>query len=215
MCIIIHKPQETEIDRKLFDQFWQHNADGFGLAVFGNEKIEVQKTLKLKTAWKMFDPYQDQECVLHFRIGTSGGHGIDYCHPHWIVKDRCCLFHNGHLSDFDWQGSGLSDSQTLARGLGVFKSVHSERIEFLSMLKYQKFLIMTIEQEAYKLTRIGDWQEYQGLFVSNLSFTVRRSALFKYDSDPWYRDLKDRAYNDHRCDPFYYSDRYDPYSDPL
>lgn len=186
MCVIIQKPADTKISKELFQAAWTANPHGAGLAIFGESKVIVVKTLKLAKAWKAYQRYADQEMLLHFRIKTSGLTDIDNVHP-FKVSDYEIVAHNGVLHKYDLSKTAC-DSKILARVLGLHSTLE-ERIDLLKDLakSFNKFALMGFDPgtRQYYCHLIGDFQEHEGLKCSNLYFlpTHNRPNQYIFDDE--------------------------------
>jgi glutamine amidotransferase len=105
MCIAIINTAEGEaISKRKFQQCWENNTHGGGLAAVINGKLTVEKELKDWTRlWKVYRKWRNDKelnIMLHFRISTHGSRSYDNCHPFMVNKDLA-FCHNGIISKVD------------------------------------------------------------------------------------------------------------------
>ena len=99
MCIIIVKPAGQALSKWVLKNSWENNGDGSGFVYARDGKLVIVKELhKFKRFWRIYQSHGlDQDnVVLHFRIGTSGHHNLDNTHP-FLIDDNHALAHNGIL----------------------------------------------------------------------------------------------------------------------
>ena len=126
MCIIaVQTTKEKTVPREEFDACGSSNKDGFGIMYAKGGDIVIQKTLEYKNAWDMYQEAIASEAypiVLHWRIGTGGGKGLNMCHPFTDDKRDWALVHNGIMYATQENTNIESDTSWFAREI-VSKSV--------------------------------------------------------------------------------------------
>lgn len=99
MCLLIHKPKDTELPPALLDAAVAFNPHGFGFMGFGGDGLVIRRRARtsLKELHKLYETFRGQECVLHLRYGTSGKVGSTNTHPLRITRD-IYMAHNGTIN---------------------------------------------------------------------------------------------------------------------
>lgn len=116
MCVIIHKPENTKLNREKFEQCWRRNAHGLGFHSVKDGLWYTKKGLMdMEEAWKEIEPFTDTsaDSVFHFRIQSRGGVSPELTHPFECGNERY-LFHNGTVKIFPHL-NGDSDTAGLAK----------------------------------------------------------------------------------------------------
>lgn len=98
MCLAIYKPAGVVLDNEDFRNGFRSNSDGAGFAVARKGEIIVQKGFFVFEEFlSAYEPFKEEQCLIHFRIGTAGGKTVENCHP-FGVSEETALIHNGILS---------------------------------------------------------------------------------------------------------------------
>lgn len=102
MCVIVHQPPTTYVDKKEARNMWKRNSDGAGFA-FINDDLEIitDKAMNFQEFWNKFESARSAnrkaEFLLHFRIATSGKVGLPNTHP-FRIDEHTVMAHNGMLN---------------------------------------------------------------------------------------------------------------------
>ena len=110
MCVIIYKPEEAVVSKKLFDQCWKLFSHGGGYAVWNGGRWVYEKGFMEKKefyeAVKEFIHSENTRVILHFRFATEDAEGKrnilpEFTHPFEIqLQDtKALLFVNGRFSE--------------------------------------------------------------------------------------------------------------------
>ena len=110
MCVIIYKPEEAVVSKKLFDQCWKLFSHGGGYAVWNGGRWVYERGFMEKKefyeAVKEFIHSENTRVVLHFRFATEDSEGKrnilpEFTHPFEIqLQDtKALLFVNGRFSE--------------------------------------------------------------------------------------------------------------------
>jgi predicted glutamine amidotransferase len=163
MCRILFKKDNTILfDKVELEESYRSNPDGTGLLYYDSvaDKMVVKKWLSKTPFETIYKKIQEVEsmpnakCVgVHFRIGTSGGKGIEQIHPIHIDGDKY-LFHNGVCREFE-VNNNASDTQWIAW-----------------FLKDKKFELKEIDNEINK-------HIYENIFSGNKLLIVEKDK-FKF-----------------------------------
>jgi predicted glutamine amidotransferase len=213
MCIIAIT-KDRMLTQEEFENCWNHNPDGFGMAWHslyknGKQAINyVKGKMEHDEAWKLYQGIKNTQMILHFRIKTAGDVCSELTHPFLIspTSPNCLeyrgdipiLFHNG--SQYSWQDDcldyvlksekrvtgNMSDSRWIAMDIGSRTDKHEIIIEMLQQ-KQGKFVLM----ETKKITYIGDFTEEDGVFFSNTTYKTARSYKTKKSYYGNYYDYDD------------------------
>lgn len=100
MCIAIYKDVNKIIPLEYLEQSFKSNPDGAGFMYVENKKLHLKKGFfSFADFWKEYEPHQEKQAVLHFRIKTHGAVNETNCHPFHINKSMGFV-HNGIISGF-------------------------------------------------------------------------------------------------------------------
>lgn len=241
MCVIVSKDKGVELpSKKLLRACWDRNPDGAGI-MFNNEKgkVEVHKGfMDFKSLWDFLEvlgrrlDIKNTAVVIHFRIGTSGKNDAPTCHPYplsnKVDKLRCTDFtseiavaHNGIISDFVERNSILNDTQNFIRY--VLYPMYRINKHFIEKDEGRGLVYTLTNKGRYNrfafldgngnITRIGDWQNDNGVYYSNLNHVPKRivqpsfATFYKKNKiDYEFEELDDcrMAYRDIFCDEWTY-----------
>src|SRR5574343_1845432 len=195
MCVIVHKPAGVNLTSDTLYQMWVENPDGAGIAYYNDEnKLTVEKGfMKLKRLKRALRELGDRDIVLHFRWATHGKVTPDMCHPFVIDTDltrargtdateRQVLFHNGIIDGYG--NKVISDTIDFVTRTLSHIPLTETRVDVLSLMK-GRYCLLTEEM----IWRVGDWEEYKGLFVSNLNWIqAKKSTVIQMTTHSLDRD---------------------------
>ena len=95
MCIIIYKPRGIRLVEDTLYHSFKNNPHGAGFSIIDNGELVTQKGLFTYEEFKAaYEPYQDAQALIHFRIRTHGDYGAENTHPHHVTKNLV-FAHNG------------------------------------------------------------------------------------------------------------------------
>jgi hypothetical protein len=115
MCIAIYKPENIIISKETLEQCFKSNPDGAGFmygiadcrkpSLYEDEdwsrELQVKKGFfTFESFWEEYEPYQNKQCVIHFRIASHGEVNIENCHP-FFIADNLAFVHNGMLPGYN------------------------------------------------------------------------------------------------------------------
>jgi hypothetical protein len=108
MCIAIYKPAGKIISKANLAQCFKANPDGAGFMYAKDKELNLLKGFfTFDEFWDVYEPLQNEQCLIHFRIKTHGEINYTNCHP-FLVNKSLGFIHNGVISGF---GAGkLSDT---------------------------------------------------------------------------------------------------------
>jgi hypothetical protein len=198
MCIIA-VCKTKPLTKVLFNNCWESNGHGMGIAWYDGKNVSFHKGIMgKKKAWDLYKTIPAPH-VVHFRIASVGGVCPELTHPFLITKrsplhlewtgQSPVLFHNGSLGD--WQDllrnciftnkivpkGKLSDSRVMAM------SVATVGEDLLGMYTGHRWVIITKDG----IRTWGDWDEEDEISYSNTGYkpTVRyvRYPALSVDDD--------------------------------
>ena len=205
MCIIAYT-KTRQLNKDEFDNCWDSNPDGFGMAYVKNGTLFFEKGIMEKEkAWDAYQAVKKQRVVMHFRIKTAGAICPELTHPFLISdtsptvlkyegKDQI-LFHNGCI--WNWEDDCLkfllnktygeritghmSDSRFLALIANGLKM--NNVIDFLKK-ESGKFVVM----DNKNISLVGDYEEHNGVMFSNSTY---KKSFVHYNNSKWDKEYED------------------------
>ena len=213
MCLIINKPEKITLPgKKQLRKAFETNSDGAGLAIRDKERWIVSKGYMvfsdLMRGIKEYKDINDREVILHFRMGTSGLDKPGNTHPFPISDDTDELraldysapwiaAHNGILGQGQYEkGKGmLTDTQVYIRDVLanpiILKGLTENIGHTIEILKYTINGDKLIIGGPKHTILLGNWQEKNGCFYSNLYWNRKTTDWSKwiggYDSKQYFR----------------------------
>ena len=114
MCVIIHQPKGTHLEKERAKRLWAYNPDGGGFAyITDDEEIQVEKFMEFNDFWTGFEQARsanaDRDYILHMRIGTHGTTDLNNVHP-FVVDRHTVMAHNGIIHGVPEYNDGRSDT---------------------------------------------------------------------------------------------------------
>jgi hypothetical protein len=179
MCVIVHSPKGTEIDKNTMEKLWKRNNDGGGFMLSKDNRLIVKKGyFNFDAFLKDFTVYNcsDIEKAIHFRIKTKGKVDIVNCHP-FKIHENLAVMHNGILSGF----GNESFSDTYCFVDEILRKMPKKILSYDGILKlindkcgfYSKLLFMGNNGNTFK-TNEKQWIEIGGIYYSN------RNGIYDY-----------------------------------
>lgn len=213
MCIIAIKSKKQELQKKeILKTCWQHNPDGAGYMFTNNNKVVIKKGFMTfdefyNSLLNDYNKYNliNNNLVLHFRIGTSGGINKEKTHPFPLTNNidelnkteltsKIGIAHNGVISSYVY--GTLSDTQNFIKD--YLYSLNRLNKNFYKYNDIQKMIDkelkgrLAILDSDDNLVTIGDWVTDENYKYSNTTFRD-----YKYYSNTWddYNELNNYTYN--------------------
>lgn len=176
MCVIAYKKPKINIDLDTIEYMFEANPHGAGLAVILKDKTIVSKGyMTPEHLWQDVKELQDLTVVLHFRLATHGQINEEMTHPFIIDQevqvstqlyaetDSGVLVHNGILSTYG--NKEISDTCDFV--CSTLAKLENTRAQ-LKLLKLTNSKYILIDKG--KAHRVGQFEKYKGLHVSNTHF---------------------------------------------
>ena len=187
MCVIVHKPKGSTWDEESLINCADRNGDGIGMAYRHEGRVIIHKGFMgkngLDDAWEAISELpmecQEDEMMLHFRIGTHGHKDQGNCHPFPLCNDyaimralqcKCnmAIAHNGILRI-------EPDDKTVSDTMAFIKHCMYPNI---GMIKEKPDILMDIAIESCRMMimtkdntfRWGKWEEHKGCWYSNSGY---------------------------------------------
>ena len=189
MCVIVYKSKNAKLPESVIRDCFTANDDGAGFTVINSEGVFTRKGFmtveELLTALSEFKT--ECECILHFRISTSGVVNPINCHPypisnksevytHLNLDGLDVIYHNGiivsKLTSWSNDIDLYSDTMLLARDI-LAKSNKTGRGNILTLISNtstNKFITVSKRGEV---TLYGNFTERDGIFYSNMYWSFK------------------------------------------
>ena len=200
MCVIV--VSDKKVKKDIIEKCWDANPHGAGFSVCDTDRVYYHRgIMKLNDFLKCYDEEvaEGKKHVLHFRIPSKGDRGANMTQPFPIDNDylidlkiamaknntiskknetgyaTAALSHNGTISSIG--DNKLSDSFYAAYILSKMASKfdYAETLGILS--DYSRFAITF----PNRVSIVGDFEEYEGMYFSNMYWNIRQSAFRYYD----------------------------------
>lgn len=100
MCIAIYKPKNNIISKETLAQCFKANSDGAGFMYVKDKQLHIEKGFfTFDEFYEAYQPHEEKQCLIHFRIKTHGPVAAENCHP-FEVNKSLGFIHNGIISGF-------------------------------------------------------------------------------------------------------------------
>lgn len=190
MCVIIHVDAKQTVEKKLLQNCYDNNRDGWGIMWAQDGKVHGLKELSdfdsFYKAW-MSVPRSTMRGI-HFRIKTHGLRNKDNCHP-FLVGDKLSVMHNGVINTAAIE-EDMSDTHNFVKYelapilTGWEDFMHDPDLVKLldDITGNSKLLLINGEGEAVR-TRENMWHKHEGIYYSNqhsLTAPYRASSSHTY-----------------------------------
>lgn len=178
MCLIVARDTTTPTAEGFpFSAAWDHNPDGFGIALADGKRLYVFKTRHRDRAERLLRDAMNgnRPFLAHFRFRTRGKRNIDNCHPFPIGRHHAVMAHNGTL-ETDEGPKGESDSHMFARGvlgpladIGGINHLFDKRSKIGRMLEFMtQGSRIALLRSTGQITIYGKgWTSWRSLKCSN------------------------------------------------
>lgn len=179
MCLLVYEKKWTRrLSKDEFNSAWNINSDWVGILLKRWSNLAVRKVEDREVAWWLYNSVNEldyEELIIHFRMWTSWGKGVDKIHP-FTIADNTYLFHNWVIAV--WQPANKSDTEHLA---DIIKSIAPREELLFSRISddikkigwtYNKFIIASPRGIKIINEDAGHWNE--GTWYSNYWYTVRK-----------------------------------------
>lgn len=198
MCIIVHKPQDAKLDWDLIKNCMDNNPHGAGVALV-NGGVVIDK------GYFDFDDLRDNvgagcdahECVLHFRIATSGTVDAGSTHPFPLSRDLeviralnitadRAIVHNG-ITSYGKKEELETTSDTMLLVRDVLSRISNPKrldrtVRKLAAKTHGRFALVT--PKGVKRFGTG-WTWNEGVCYSNTSYNAFHYAYYYQSFSSW------------------------------
>lgn len=196
MCIIVVKPEGSEISKSNLQNMWRNNPHGAGFMYAEGGRLIVKKGLM--TFPMFFSAYQeiaDKKAVVHFRWRTHGPTTKKLTHPFWVTQN-IGMVHNGVIPGLK-SPRRESDTSTYVR---VLQERHKNpmlaiknfrnRVKVLIEIGMSKLVFMDGAGKVQILNGQMGHVASDGCWYSNHSYTepkeyIENFAMADYHPDNW------------------------------
>lgn len=197
MCVIVHQPAGTELDKERAERLWKVNPDGGGFAFVDDEfKLAGFKSMDFDAFWKGYSSsikaFPNRDFLVHMRIATHGTTDLSNVHP-FRVDEHTVMAHNGIIHGVV-DHTHLSDTRVFIRDvLPRLPETWLDDIYITSMVEnwigWSKLMFLTtnprLEESVYILNEHkGD--KVDGMWFSNTQ-GVRPSVVTYMNKGGTYR----------------------------
>lgn len=204
MCIIVIKPKHKAIQSKeLLQECFTSNRDGAGYMY-----VNKHKEVVIKKGFMTFEDFytnvimdydeynlEEQNLVMHFRIGTSGKNALGCTHPFPITdkyddmelidnKTNIGICHNGIISQFNDRYGKYSDTEIyIATVMTPLIRLNLQAYKFKDV---QELILKTTTSKWAVLDKndmvytVGNFISDDGYFYSNTSYIHYEYIPAKY-----------------------------------
>ncbi len=122
---MVVKKAGNQVNFKNMDKAQKHNADGYGVSWYEDDRVKTYKTFNYNTFKGVVAALKQHTLVAHLRYGTKGGKTYDNIHPFEVPSG--VMYHNGTM--FGLGDAKVSDSQELADIISACDYKYIEDIE--------------------------------------------------------------------------------------
>lgn len=163
MCLIIHKPKGATIEKWIIESAKEYNADGIGIMANGIS----ERFLKIATD-KVYDKINKLDnAAIHFRMATHGTISIANVHP-FKLNGGIFLMHNGIMTKYNPpKDSSDSDTATFCKEYCNPDIAINGKLNLRLFETAMSGQVMAIMHKFGRITRHGNFHEYDGCFYSN------------------------------------------------
>ena len=180
MCVIVHQPRGTHLEKDRAKRLWAANSHGGGFCYINdNQVIQVEKSMFFEDYWRKFErarsEFPERDFLLHMRIKTHGKVSLANTHP-FYVSDQTVMMHNGILSQMP-DHAEMSDSRVFIEKVLLDLPetwLDNRYLEDMvdGFIGWSKLAFMTtnpdLDHEVYLINEIsGQWDD--GMWFSSAS----------------------------------------------
>jgi predicted glutamine amidotransferase len=184
MCVIIHQPKNTHLDKETAERAWKKNPDGGGFAFINDDnEIELKKFMAFGEFWSAFEQarstFTKRDFLVHFRIATHGDVNLANVHPFWVHGGQdnynTVMAHNGIIHTMPDYKDGRSDTRVFVdEVLTALPAWWLDHEHLPAMVEdyvgWSKLAFLTVEptlQENVYILNKKSGVEHEGMWFSN------------------------------------------------
>ena len=198
MCVIVHQPEGSHLEKDRAKRLWDVNSHGGGFAyITDTGSIEIYKAMEFDRFWSAFEQTRSanprRDFLLHMRIKTHGPVNLENVHP-FMVDEHTVMAHNGIIHGVR-DDKELSDTRVFIRD--VVKDLPKDwldRPEFVDMVEdwigWSKLMFLTtsphLSENVYILnsqkgkTADGMWfSNDNGLYERKATKAISRPTVYQ------------------------------------
>lgn len=184
MCVIIHQPKGSHLDKETAERAWSRNPDGGGFAfIKDNGEIHVEKHMEFAPFWRAFErarsDFPRRDYLLHMRIATHGSVTTANVHPFFLnEQEQTVVAHNGIFHRVPDYNDGRSDTRVfIDEVLPLLPTTWLDSSYLTDMVEewmgWSKLVFLTndpaLERNVYILNA-HKGETHQGMWFSNESY---------------------------------------------
>lgn len=188
MCLAILKPAGKIVSKEHLSNGYDRNSDGAGFAYAENGEVVIQKGFfKFEEFYAAYQPHENKQCLIHFRIRTAGQTDAVNCHP-WRINPKMALIHNGMLpirEDAGLSDTGIFTNRVISPIVDanpdiIFTNGFKWLIE--SAIGSNNKVVILNSAGGYVIfnEKSGSWDD--GVWYSNCSYKVARYTSVGYQT---------------------------------
>lgn len=199
---MLYLEDDKKITEKEFDNMWENNSHGGGLASYKNGVFSVMKTLdKAEFHEGVFQNINIKGArhVIHFRLASVGSRTVENCHP-FDINGRYQLAHNGTFHTFGVDPKhDKSDTRQVSElfSLLPYNFMKNYAIKLLVNEYIDKQKVILLGKDTYIFNE-KDGTVDGGRWFSNTSFRTKYSQ----SSNDWKNKQPNHLYSGPTNVPF-------------
>ena len=236
MCIIVSKNKGVKMPGKeILRNCFNSNKEGAGYMIARNGVVEINKGfMDFESFYKAIQNegnLENYSVVMHFRISTQGGVNRKLCHPYPLSENMQDLKKLNTVCDIGIAHNGIisltSEGYNYGYSYGKYSTPdYNDTMKFITdylslIIKDKNFYkddntltlierlceskLAILDNEGH-ITYIGDFNEFEGVMYSNMSYIEKRQKKAQKSSN------KQCSMYDYGCNNFdidYYYNEFD------
>lgn len=190
MCLLIAKPAGKIIPRANLEDAFYNNDDGAGFGIVEKDENDVDELnihkgfFEFEDFWKEWEPHQEKQAIIHFRIATHRAVDGVNCHP-FRINDDLIIAHNGSISGLP-SDPNCSDTNVFTEK--IIKPLINKNPDFWTIPEFQ-WIVETAIGSSNKLVMMDvkgrfvifnekEGNTKDGVWYSNYSANYRKGGTF-------------------------------------
>lgn len=180
MCLIVHNPNGSKLNKQLMLNAYDNNPHGFGLLWLNddNELSELKELSNFNIFWSTLKSLEGYSYSFHLRWKTSGEINLNHCHPFKVLNKNMhghdlYMFHNGHILGLN-DSKQKSDSQIFSE---ILQQMYVDNFLNKDLLEFFTF----IEKGKNGINKVNRF-----LFLTNNRYKIINKSLGLTIDNVWY-----------------------------